>query len=52
MHAQAAQAYSLYFVWELWERAIYKTLYGNLPVEEADQVLLQKNRENKLTRNF
>ena len=30
-YTQAAQAYSLYFVWELQERAIYKTLYGNLP---------------------
>ena len=28
---QAAQADSLYFVWKLRERAIYKTLYGNLP---------------------
>ena len=29
--SQAAQAYSLYFLWELRERAIYKTWYGNLP---------------------
>ena len=31
LETQAAQAYSLYIVWELRERAIYTTLYGNLP---------------------
>ena len=48
MFPQAAQAYSLYFVWELRERAIYKTLYGNLP-DISEWRNICRNVEIKLT---